>query len=74
MNGMAKMQIVKFDNGKYGLRKFSFVRMKYLYRWVNFFHNWEVLNGDYFGSCLARTEGEFNLVSKKIEIIKEVDG
>jgi hypothetical protein len=72
MNGMGKMQIVRFNNGKYGLRKFSFLRMRYLYRWVNYAENWEVLNGEYFRNCLARTEEEFNLVSKNVEIIKEV--
>jgi len=63
------MKIVKFDDGKYALRKFSFSEMRYLYKDLTG-GVWRKPDNAWFKDCLADSEEE---VRKKAGLRKVVE-
>ena len=68
------MKIVKFDDGKYALRKFSFFEMKYLYRdLMPAAEHWWGRKDRWFKDCLADSEEEVRRKAGLRKVVEVLD-
>ena len=69
------MKIVKFDDGKYALRKFSFSEMRYLYKDLEGggMSGWRETDDRWFKDCLADSEEEVRRKAGLRKVVEVLD-
>ena len=71
------MKKVKFDDGSFGVRKFSLLRMRYVYGWAHYsgIDYWEVNGSKWFHHCRMpeRKVNEIMRLCKKVKVIEVIE-